>query len=290
MNLDKIAEWLDWLSIDSSPATVAGYRWELRNVERWAAPRDVLLLEKSDLARYLSERRLRCSETTVRRSVNALRAFYAFALGKRSPARSLPIPAAKKRKQRTLTFEQAFALLASLDTSSATGKRNLALICLGLDSGLRESELCRLSVSQVDLRSFRLTVRVKGGNDADGVFGQDTVAALSSWLAIRPLFAAPGVETVFVSIGGDRPGQPLTPSGLRCICRKIGIRAGVPFSPHDLRRSFATMSHQLGAPTRIVQVAGRWSDVSQVERYTSALEASSITPYSPVSHILRLEP
>jgi len=287
--IDKIAEWIDWLSIDASDSTVAAYRWELRHFEKLAG-RDLLELNKSDLARYLSERRVigKCSDATVRRSINALKAFYLFALGKRSPARTLPAPSAKRRKQRTLNWSQALSVMSSCDTSDALGRRNLAIICLGLDSGLREAELCRLSVAQLDLGTARLTVRVKGGNDGDGIFGPHTVASLASWLAERPAYAAPGVETVFVSIGGDTPGRPLTPSGLRCIFRRIGRMAGLEqgFSPHDLRRSFATMSHKLGAPTRIVQVAGRWSDVQMVERYTSSLSVEDMAPYSPVSHIL----
>jgi len=288
--IDIIASWLDWLSIDASESTVAAYKWELRHFEKWCAPRELLDLTKIDLARYLSERRVigQCGDATIRRSVNALKAFYSFALGKRSPARTLPVPSAKRRKQRTLNWNQALAVMSSCDTSDARGRRNLAIICLGLDSGLREAELCRLSVAQLDLSTARLTVRVKGGNDGDGIFGPHTVAALASWLAERPAYAAPGVDTVFVSIGGDTPGRALTPSGLRCIFRRIGRLAGLEqgFSPHDLRRSFATMSHKLGAPTRIVQVAGRWSDVQMVERYTQSLSVEDMAPYSPVSHIL----
>jgi integrase len=290
--LDVISGWVDWLRIDSAPTTVAAYEWELRHFEKWALSHEleVLSATKTDLARYLADRRVlqHASDATVRRSVNALRAFYKFSLGSKSPARTIKPPSPKKRKQRTLNWSQALDVMAACDTSNALGRRNLALICLGLDSGLREAELCRLSIAQLDLEAFRLTVRVKGGNDGDGIFGPHTVAALSSWLADRPAYAAPGVDTVFVSIGGDTPGRAITPSGLRCIFRRIGRQAGLEqgFSPHDLRRSFATMSHQLGAPTRIVQVAGRWSDLQMVERYTQALSVSDMAPYSPVSHIL----
>jgi integrase len=290
--VDVIATWVDWLRIGSSSTTCEAYGWELRHFERWCVSKalEVLTVSKADIARYLSERRMlrQASDATVRRSVNALRNFYGYALGSKSPAKSIKAPSPKKRKQRTLNWKQALDVMAACDTSDALGRRNLAIICLGLDSGLREAELCRLSVAQLDLSAFRLVVRVKGGNDGDGIFGPHTVAALSSWLADRPSYAAPGVETVFVSIGGDTPGRSITPSGLRCIFRRIGRQAGLVggFSPHDLRRSFATMSHQLGAPTRIVQVAGRWSDLQMVERYTQALSVADMAPYSPVSHIL----
>src|SRR5512139_456948 len=246
--LDVISGWVDWLRIDSASTTCAAYEWELRHFEHWAQQHalDVLTVSKADIARYLADRRVlqQASDATVRRSINALRAFYKFQFGSKSPARTIKPPSVKRRKQRTLNWKQALDVMAACDTSNALGRRNLAIICLGLDSGLREAELCRLSVTQLDLAAFRLTVRVKGGNDGDGIFGPHTVAAISSWLADRPLYAVPGVDEVFVSIGGDTPGRAITPSGLRCIFRRIGRQAGLEqgFSPHDLRRSFATMS------------------------------------------------
>lgn len=289
--IDKIAEWLDWLGITVSATTLAGYGWHLRALEKWSDGRDVLSLTRSDLAHYLADRRAlrHWEDATIKHAVNAFKSFYRYALGSRSPAKSITAPSAKRKKQRTLDWQQALAVMASCDTSSARGRRDLALVCLLLDSGLRESEVCRLMIENVDLERRRLIVQIKGGDDGEGVFGPDTVAMLSAWLAIRPVFALPGVANFFVSVGGTLPGQAITPSGLRCIFRRIGKSAGLEhFSPHDLRRSFATLSHQIGAPTRIVQVAGRWSDLKMVERYTAALSAEDFAPYSPVSRILNL--
>src|SRR3990172_225423 len=150
--IDKIAEWIDWLRIASSPMTVSAYEWELRHLEKWTADTadtaegtgDVLILTAGQLARYLAERRTlqHCGDAAVRRSVNALRSFYRYALGeKRSPMRNIQAPSVKRKRQRTLNGVQALAVMAAPDTSSARGKRDLAIICLGLSSGLRESEL-----------------------------------------------------------------------------------------------------------------------------------------------------
>jgi integrase/recombinase XerD len=292
--IDKVANWIDWLSIDSATTTCEAYRWELRHFEAWAAQtleRDVLSLKPDDLARYFAQRRAldKVGDATIRRSVNALKAFYQYALGRKSPAKNLKAPSIKRKRQRTLNSSLAFQVMLSPDTSTVRGKRDLAVICLGLSSGLRESELCHLLLGEVDMEHGRLTTKVKGGDDGDGVFGFDTAAALSSWLAVR--VAAPGVETVFVSVGGNTPGRPITPSGLRVIFRRIAADAGLPhLSPHDLRRTFATLSHRNGAPSRIVQVAGRWHDLRQVEGYTQALEAEDFAPYDPVSRLMGPKP
>ena len=52
-------------------------------------------------------------------------------------------------------------------------------------------------------------------------------------------------------------------------------------SPHDLRRTFATLALLNGAPTRVVQIAGGWANLNESERYSQALEAKHFAPYFP---------
>ena len=52
-----------------------------------------------------------------------------------------------------------------------------------------------------------------------------------------------------------------------------------------MRRTFATLAIKNGAPTRLVQIAGRWKNIREVERYTRALDAADLEPYSPVGNL-----
>jgi len=74
---------------------------------------------------------------------------------------------------------------------------------------------------------------------------------------------------------------------LQGMVKRWGLGIGIKLSPHDLRRSFATLSTLFGAPSRVVQVAGRWSTIEMVERYTREIDQSAIEPYLPVSKLLR---
>jgi integrase len=124
-------------------------------------------------------------------------------------------------------------------------------------------------------------VEVKGGREAFGYFGASTGRRLRSWLEVR--VAAVGVGTVFVSVGGNTPGRPLTTRGLRSALRRLGDRAGVAdVSAHAFRRSFACIMTEAGAPGRVVQLAGRWSNLQMVERYTQAMASVAgnvVRPY-----------
>ena len=281
-----IRDWLNWLrTAGKSPTTVIAYGWEMRGlVKRWPM-RGALQFTRNDLTTYLGERRLNgAGECAVKRGVAAFRSFFGWCCGKKSPALGVPFPKVKLRRQRTPSPADLLSVLA-ICNGSARGVRDRAVLLLALDTGLRESELCRLRVSDVEMDRRRLVVRVKGGDDGEAVFSGETRSALVEWLVVRGDRAVP---EMFVSVGGKRPGSAVTPSGLRVMFRYMGVRAGLQggFSPHDMRRAFATMAHRLGAPSRLVQVAGRWDDLRMVERYTASLSAEDFDPYSPVRGLL----
>ena len=141
--------------------------------------------------------------------------------------------------------------------------------------------------SEVSLTERNLDTIVKGGNAGRGRFSEYTAMQLSAWLSARAGVAKPGVPNLFVSVGGLKPGTPLTPRGLRIVLKKIGAAAGLEeFSPHDLRRTFATLAIRFGAPTRVVQVAGRWDNLEMLERYTATLQAEDIDTYLPVTRLM----
>jgi len=215
----------------------------------------------------------------------ALRAYLRWRWGDNHPALLAKIPAVKSKKQRVLTADLALRLLASFDTSTAAGSRDLALCAVALDTGLRCSELCRLALPDVDLSARTLQVLVKGGQWGIGIFSEQTAFYIDGWLSWR--MPAPGVETVFVSFQHARCGCSLTREGLQGIVKRWGVRLGIKLSPHDLRRTFATLTTIFGAPSRVVQEAGRWSSITMVERYTGSLNASAIAPYLPVSRLLK---
>ena len=288
--------WSNWmLTLGKSRATQAGYSWEMRQLIRRIPDKGLDDYRADDLLAYLALRRATCGDAAIKRAVNALRSFFAFCLKERSPAAELSAPRPKKRLQRTLSLEQSFAVLAACDTSSPIGVRDVALMTLMLDSGIRAAEVCRLAIDKLDLGRRVFCMIVKGGHEASGIFGPETASFAARWLAVREGLAAPGVSTVFVGIGGLTPGRPLTTDGLRRIFHRVGRAAGLAhFSPHDLRRTFATTMTLLKAPSRLAQLWGRWGNLQEFERYTQALLEmqnmlrDEFDPYSPVRAALNI--
>ena len=191
------------------------------------------------------------------------------------------------KPQRTLTAEDVARLLNVIDTNTLSGKRNLALVCLLLDTGLRASEVCRLSLQYLDVQQRTFQVLAKGGQWRIGVFSQATQEALQAWLQVRGEVAAEGIKNVFVAVGGLKPGRPLTRVGLRVILLKLGQKAGIKVTTHDFRRTFATLSLRAGAPSRLVQVAGGWNSLEMVERYSRAIVPQDFQRYFPTEYVLK---
>ena len=235
-------------------------------------------LEPAELLHFVDRKGWGNSQQYV--ALCACRKFLAWRFGVGHPALCARIKRVRPRRQRVLTVQRALELLACFDTYTPKGCRDLAIAALGLDTGLRASEFCRLRLADVDLSTRMLQVIVKGGQWGVGVYSPETAQYLREWIAVRT--AAPGVVTLFTS---TRTGRPLTRSGLGCIVRKWGNAIGVKLSPHDLRRSFATLSTIFGAPSRLVQEAGRWESIEMVEHYTRGIDPAAITPYLPVTQL-----
>ncbi len=184
-------------------------------------------------------------------------------------------------------FDEAAAvrLLETFNRNTPKGVRDWALALLWMDTGLRVAEMARVTLSTLFLEQRELRVLAKGRRWRRAVFSLETAQALREWLAIRPSIAKPGVDAVFVSVGTYK-GEALTRDGLRVIVRRWGESIGVPISPHDFRRLFATVATRAGAPERIVAEAGGWQSTEMIRRYTSALRPEDIEPYSPARRVL----
>jgi integrase len=216
----------------------------------------------------------------------ACRKFIGWLYGQSHPALTARVKQSSPRPQRVLSVASALDLLASFDTFTPKGRRDLSMAALMLDTGLRCSEICRLRIADTDLATRTLQVIVKGGQWGRAVYSQQTALYLADWLAVRQSSAL----TMFVNLrfgfgANNKAGDALTRDGLKVIVRDWGRALGLKLSPHDFRRSFATLSTIFGAPSRVVQKAGRWSEIDMVERYTASLQADEIVPYLPVTRL-----
>lgn len=294
--MSSIDEFLLSLRLEGkSPQTIALYGYYLRKSERWAKDNDVSWdnLDSHVLRRWASLL-WECGwqPSTIRLAMAAARRFLGWAAGEGlcepGLAKVLKLPRVPLSPQRTLSRDEIEKLGASCDTSQPWGRRDLAILFLLLDTGMRAAELCGLKLAYLDLERRSAVILIKGRQWSYCVFGEYVQSCLTSWLKDREGIVKPGIETVFISIGGLTPGQPLTTRGLRSIFERLGKKSGVIASPHACRRSFATFALEYGASDRMVQAMGRWSSMKEVERYSQALQVERGREYLPVDRLMEV--
>ena len=199
---------------DASPHTIASYRDSFRLLltflhEQTGTPPSKLQLEDLDPARisaFLShlENERGNSVRTRNARLTAIHSFFHFAALKAPEcseqiARVLSI--AEKRYQSTLinylTKPEINALLAAPNRSTATGRRDHALLLLAVQTGLRASELAGLRCQDLNLASGAwVRCDGKGRKERCTPLTRVTVQVLRVWLR---------------ELGGD-PAGPLFPS------------------------------------------------------------------------------
>lgn len=214
-------------------------------------------------------------------ALNACKSFIKWKHGSMHPALTAKVKRTKPKPQRTLKENQLIELLALFDTYSAIGARDQCIVAVAADTGLRVSELAGIRLANMDLEHRVILTKIKGGQWEFAVYSPETAAIVDRWLSYRK--PADGTNALFISLAKNKHyGKPLTKMGIKTLFKRWSLKLGYKISPHDMRRGFACISTANGAPSRIIQVAGRWSNIEMVERYTRTIEANLIQPYLPM--------
>lgn len=159
-----------------------------------------------------------------------------------------------------LPAEQVTALLASCDTRSANGLRDLAILTMLARMGLRSGEIAGLQLDDLDWRQGEIVVHGKGGRTDRLPLPADVGQVLTDYLRSgRPTGALD--RSVFVRVKAPRRG--LTNTGVTQVVNAAAHRCGLgTIYAHRLRHSAATAMLAAGAPL---------AEIGQVLRHRTAL-------------------
>lgn len=180
-----------------------------------------------------------------------------------NPLQRVRRPRVPKKKSPRLTLAEVERVLDAVRTT-AHAARNLAMVCLAVDSGLRRSGVRTLRVENVDLGRGVVKVLGKGGKDREVPIGPVTARALAAYLAVRP---ACKCVRVFVS----SQGRPLSVGAMQTMMWRLKERSGLPqLRWHLLRHTFANLWLDGGGGLRQLQEILGHSDIrTTASIYTS---------------------
>lgn len=184
------------------------------------------------------------SSATVQGYVRTLKAFFSWVAREEylesNPMSRIPVPRASTKIVNTFTEDQIAKLSDVCRDSNGNGYRNLTIILLLLDSGIRVSELVGINLDDINLEEGNIKIRRGKGNRERSV-PIGSVVQRSVWKYVNQYRAQPltaRINRLFLSADG----LPLTKSGVQQMLRRYGKRAGITgvrCSPHTFRHTFA---------------------------------------------------
>jgi len=162
----------------------------------------------------------------------------------------------RRHKKAGLNEDEVTKLLGAVGQlpKSNQSLRLKAILSLLILQGLRQCEVVRLNVSDVDLVSGLLLVRGKGRDDTEAVYlHPESVSVLRNYLSGTKI--ADGA--LFVSWSNNNRDQRMTTKSLRRMVKDTLVALEIPKSVHGFRHYFTT--------TLLKEYGG---DLLQVARYT----------------------
>ena len=222
----------------------------------------------------------RSTETLKRKTQNyyliALRAFLKYlrkqGINSLNPER-IELAKVSERSLDLISSAELDRLMKAPDTSTLKGLRDKAILELLFSTGLRVSELCSLSIEDVDLSRDEFSVRGKGDKIRVVFLSDSARGALKAYLKERKDMD----DAMFVQYGKnvkqaqkDNKDLRLTPRSVQRIIKRYATMAGITrkVTPHVIRHSFATDLLSNGADLRSVQALLGHANIATTQVYT----------------------
>lgn len=168
----------------------------------------------------------------------------------------------QKKIPTVLTKEEIEKMIHSLDPTTFSGARDLAIIELLYATGIRASELVSLTLYAVDDDQIR--VCGKAGKERLVPLGKKALLAVDYYLThFRPQVEE---NALFLTKKGKKIDRIFVWKRIKKAAQKSGLIKNI--SPHTLRHSFATHLLDNGADLRVIQEMLGHSSIHTTDGYT----------------------
>lgn len=173
-----------------------------------------------------------------------------------------------RRVGRWLTREEAGRLLRNRNDGRLKWKRDRAILCLLIGSGLRREELCSLTVDHIQQRDGRWAIV-----DLIGKRQRIRTVPIPCWAreAIGQWTEAAGITggRLFRAMdkAGRVTGDSLSAQAVYLVVTGYARALGFDLAPHDARRTFARLAHNGRVPLEQIQLSLGHDSILTTEKY-----------------------
>jgi len=160
--------------------------------------------------------------------------------------------------------------------------RDVAILSLMLDTGLRASELCGVQIGDIHGEMFK--VFGKGYKERLLPLSSATLQAIANYMLTRPGAWANKEAYLFLSYRGD----PMNRNSLRLLFDRLGVRTGIKkCHAHKCRHTFAINYIRNGGDAYTLQQILGHSTLDMVKKYLAIAQSEVLSRHktaSPMTH------
>lgn len=216
---------------------------------------------------YLAGKDIKPSSIT--RKMASIKGFFKFICANReiksNPALAISSPKIPKKLPKVMSYDEIEKLLKNHLTV-----REKAIFELLYATGLRVSELCNLTIKNIDLKTNIIKTNGKGSKERLVPIGKKAHSAILNYLKERELLIKTkfGSKTEIDYLFINDNCKKITRQQVYNFIKKQGETINKTISPHTIRHSFATHLLENGADLRCVQELLGHSSVVTTQLYT----------------------
>ena len=257
---------------NKSPRTIKVYMEAARllaeHLEAAGMPTLLSAIRREHVESFVSAQLQKHRASTASIRHRALQAFFKWAESDgeitMSPMARMSPPKVAEEPPPVLRDEELLTLLKACEGTEFKDRRDMAMIRLLLDSGIRRAELTGLKLEDVDLRLKFATVTGKGNRRREAAFGHRTAQAIDRYLRVRSRHREAWRSELWLGQSG-----PMTDNG---IAQAVGRRAGAAgiedrVNLHRFRHTFAHQWLLQGGQGEDLMMLAGWKSRTMLTRY-----------------------
>lgn len=272
-----------------SKNTIEAYKRDIHKFNDFLSEREENILEVdivSVMAYVQNLKKLRKANSSIIRNLVSIKSFYKYLMKagniSENPFIDYEVPKTKRSIPQILTVDEVEKFLQTPDESSYKGIRDKAMLELMYATGMKVSELLKITILDVNLKLSY--VKCKGIKNKERIIpiGSYAVNCLNEYFKIRDKINASNSELLFCNLRGNK----MTRQGFWKMVKGYAKDANIKkkINSYTLRHSFAVHLLQNGADMKAVQELLGHNTIATTQIYSSISKQNKIVDIYKKAH------